>query len=219
MIVVDRVSASVIPALGEQVLDLVAENVTELSMTHPPATHPFFSVYRLILLTEIRAYLARPTPSQIELVSATENGELLGFALCGLSPSGECGVYYIAVSKGRRNQGIMSLIMRDIVNRYGIISLSCDVHQVPRYERYGFEPVWVRNNQIVMVIGDPQEETPILDSVQLQQQPPILQEQMAASSRSTERAVEQANRAMKKFLKTEQAKAKQYLQKRLKQRA
>jgi ribosomal protein S18 acetylase RimI-like enzyme len=219
MIVVDRVSAPVIQALGEQVLDLVAENITELAMAHPPASHPLFSVYRLSLLTEVRAYLARPAPSQIELVTATENGAVLGFALCGLSPSGECGVYYIAVSKARRNQGVMSLMMRDVVSRYSIITLSCDVHHVSRYERYGFAPVSVRKNQIVMVIGDPQEETPILDPDQLQQQPPILQEQMAASRRSTERAVEQANKAMKKFQKAEETKAKQYLQQRLKQRA
>ena len=38
MIVVDRVSVPVIQALGEQVLDLVAENVTELAMAHPPLT-------------------------------------------------------------------------------------------------------------------------------------------------------------------------------------
>lgn len=219
MIAIDRVAAPVIEALGEQVLDLVAENVTDLAMAHPPPSHPLFSAYRLILLTEVRAYLARPAPSQIELVTATENGEVLGFALCGLSPNGECGVYYIAVSKARRNEGIMSMMMREVVNRYSTISLSCDVHQVPRYERYGFLPVPVRKNQIVMVIGDPQEETPILDPDQLKQQPPILQEQMAASRRSTERAVEQANKAMKKFQKTEEAKAKQFLKQRLKQRA
>lgn len=218
MIVVNRVSAPVIQALGEQVLDLVAESVTDLAMAHPPASHPLFSVYRLILLTEVRAYLARPAPSQIELVTVVEDGNVLGFALCGLSPGGECGIYYIAVRKARRNQGIMSLMMRDVVSRYSVISLSCDVHQVPRYERYGFTPVSVRKNQIVMVIGDPQEETPILDPDQLKQQPPILQEQMTASRRSTEREVEQANKVMKKFQKAEEAKAKQYLLQRLKKR-
>ncbi len=219
MIVINRAFAPVIQALGEQVLDLVAENVTELVMAHPPVSHPLFSAYRLSLLTEIRAYLARPSPSQIELVTAAENGAVLGFALCGLSPSGECGVYYTAVSKARRNQGIMSLMMRDIVSRYSVISLSCDVHQVSRYERYGFVPASVRKNHIVMVIGYPQEETPVLDEDQLKQQPPILQEQLAASRRSTKRAVDQANKAMKKLQKAGEGKAKQYLKQRLKQRA
>ncbi|MBH3349838.1 GNAT family N-acetyltransferase [Pseudomonas putida] len=219
MIVIERLSAPVTQAVGEQVLDLVAENVTELAMAHPPAAHPFFSVYRLILLTEIRAYLARPAQADIELVTAIENGQLVGFTLCGLSPSGECGVYYTVVSKARRNQGIMSLMMRDVVSRNSIVSLSCDVYQVPRYERYGFAPVSVRKNQIVMVIGDPQEETPILDPDQLQQQPEVLQEQMEASRRSSERELQQANKAMKKFLKAEEAKAKQFLQQRQKQRA
>lgn len=79
--------------------------------------------------------------------------------------------------------------------------LSCDVHQVTGYERYSFEPVSVRNKQIVMVIADPPEETLTLDSVQLQlqQQPTSLHEQMAEASRSTERAIEQASKAMKKL--------------------
>jgi len=63
MIVIDGVSAPVLRALGEQVLGLVAEWVTELAMAHPPASHRLYSAYRLILLTEILAYLARPAPS------------------------------------------------------------------------------------------------------------------------------------------------------------
>lgn len=203
MIIIETITLPVLEHLGEAVLDLVAENVTDLAMTHPSPSHPLFSVFRLVLLTEVRAYLARPVPSQMELVTAVEDGKLLGFVLCGLSPSRECGIYYTAVTRSRRNEGIMSLMVRDVVTRYSAISLSCDVQLVPRYERYGFEPRSLRKHQVVMAIGNPVEETPILDPNALQQQPPILQEQFAASERSSEHAVKTANKAMTKFLKTE----------------
>lgn len=219
MIIIETTAAPVTEYLGEQVLDLVADNVTDLAMAHPSPSHPLFSVYSLILLTEMRAYLAWPRPSQMELVTAIEDGKLLGFVLCGLSPSRECGIYYTAVSKSRRNEGIMSLMIRDVVSRYSAISLSCDVQLVPKYERYGFEPRSLRKHQVVMVIGEPNEETPVLDPDNLQQQRPILQEQLAASARSTGHAVNVANKAMKKFLKVEEAKAKQYLYQRLGRRA
>ncbi|UNT15803.1 hypothetical protein [Pseudomonas sp. I3-I5] len=82
------------------------------------------------------------------------------------------------------------------------------VDRLQSYETAMEAPVSVRKHQVVMVIGDPQEETPILDPVQLQQHPSILEEQIAASRRSTERAVEQADKAMKRFQKAEETKAK-----------
>jgi ribosomal protein S18 acetylase RimI-like enzyme len=215
MIIIDTAATPILEFLGKQVLDLVADNLTELAMAHPPPSHPLFSVYRLVLLTEMRAYLAWPTPSQMEVVTAIEDGKLLGFVLCGLSPGRECGIYYTAVSKTRRNEGIMSLMIRDVVSRYSAISLSCDVQLVPKYEHYGFEPRSLRKHQVVMVIGDPQEETPVIDPDDLQRQPSILEEQLAASARSTEHAVNMANKGMKRFLKAEEAKAKQYMQHRL----
>ncbi len=218
MIVIEVLPAPVLKAIGEEVLTLVADNVTELSMRHPHRSHPLFSAYRLSLLAEVRAYLARPEPSQIELVIALDDGCVVGFALCGLSPGvhPECGVYYAAVARPRRGEGIFSLMMREIVTKYSVISLSCEVGLVPIYERYGFEPRALRKHQVVMAIGQPCGETPILDPDALAQQPPIIQEQMEASARSTEQAVAAANKAMKKAQKTGEAKAKNFLSQRLK---
>lgn len=218
MILVQTMSAPVLVHIGERVLELVAENVTDLSMRHPPVSHPLFSAYRLSLLAEVRAYLARPAPSQIELVVATDDGQLVGFALCGLSPAPkpECGIYYTAVAGSRRGEGILSLMVRDITSRYAVVSLSCDVRLVPVYERYGFELIDRRKHQIVMAIGEPREETPILDPDSLASQPPIIQEQMDASARSTEQGVKAANKAMEKTHKAEEIKAKNFLAQRLK---
>jgi len=121
LIIIETTAAPVLEHLGEAVLDLVAENVTDLAMAHPSPSHPLFSVYRLVLLTEVRAYLARPVPSQMELVTAVEDGKLLGFVLCGLSPSRECGIYYTAVTRLRRNEGVMSLMIRDVLTRYSAV--------------------------------------------------------------------------------------------------
>ncbi len=213
MILVKTTAAPILQQIGEQVLDLVADNVTDLSMRHPPVSHPLFSAYRLSLLTEVRAYLARPAPSQIELVTATDDGQLVGFALCGLSPGSrpECGIYYAAVSKPRRCEGILSLMVLEIISRYAVVSLSCDVRLVSVYKGYGFEPISLRKQQIVMAIGQPREETPILDPDELARQPPIIREQMEASARSTEQAVKAANKAMEKTWKAEKTKAKNFL--------
>lgn len=213
MIIVETIAAPVLQQIGGQVLDLVAENVTDLSMRHPPVSHPLFSAFRLSLLTELRAYLARPAPSHIELVTATEDGQLVGFALCGLSLGvrPECGIYYTAVAKSRRCEGILTLMVGEIISKYAVVSLSCDVRLVSVYKGYGFEPISIRKQQIVMAIGQPSEETPILDPDGLANQPPIIQEQMEASARSTKQAVKAANKAMEKMRKTETTKAKNFL--------
>lgn len=218
MILIETIAAPILKHTGEQVLGLVADNVTDLSMRHPPISHPLFSAYQLSLVAEVRAYLSRPVPSQIELVTATDDGHLVGFALCGLSPGPqpECGIYYTAVTRSRRGEGILSLMVRKVTSKYSVVSLSCDVRLVHIYERYGFEPVSIRKQQIVMAIGEPREETPILDPDSLANQPPIIQEQMEASARSTEQAVRAANKAMERARKAEVTKAKNFLAQRLK---
>lgn len=215
MIVIEVTPAPVPEPIVEQVLELVSDNTTDLAMAHPPKSHPLFSAFRLLLVTEVRMYLSWQIPSQMELVTATENGKVLGFALCGFSPSGECGIYYMAVTRLRREQGIMSMMVRDVVARHSKISLSCDVQLVPRYERYGFVALELRKHQVVMVIGNPIEETPVLDPDSLMRLPAVLQEQYEASERSTEHAVNQANKMMKKNLRAAETRAKQYFQQRL----
>lgn len=220
MILVETIASPVPSHIGEQVSDLVAGNVTDLSMAHPPVSHPLFSVYRFTLLTEVQAYLERPTPSQIELVTATDDGELVGFALCGLSPGPhpECGIYYTAVAKSRRREGILGLMVREIKSKYAVVSLSCDVRLVPVYEHYGFEPASLRNHHIVMAIGEPREETPLIDPDAHASQPPIIQARMEAEARSTKGAVMLANKAMKKARRIEEAKAKNFLKHRFKEK-
>lgn len=107
-------------------------------------------------------------------------------------------------------------MMQEIVTKYSVISLSCKVGLVLIYERFRFEPRSLRNHHIVMAIGQPCEETPLLDPNALAQQPPIIQEQMAAAARSTEQAVVAANKEMRKAQKSEEAKAKNFLSQRLK---
>lgn len=214
MITMTRHTTPITITEGEAVLQLVIDNVTSLSMTRPPAKHPLFSAYKLALVHEVRAYLSRPSPSFIEVITAASpGGEIIGFLLYGLSDSAvvECGIYYTAVDRRFRGQGVMSLMVRELLSKYPISSLSCDVELVPVYERFGYRPISVRDTHIVMAIGDPKEVTPVLDTTRLMSEKPILAERAAASARAGEYAVKRANKVLKADLDARKARAKQFL--------
>tara|TARA_R110000868_G_scaffold411441_1_gene703950 strand:+ start:272 stop:928 length:657 start_codon:yes stop_codon:yes gene_type:complete len=214
MIAITRHATPITVTEGEAVLQLVSENVTSLSMTRPPVNHPFFSAYKLALVHEVRAYLSRPSPSFIEIITAASaDGEIIGFLLYGLSDSAvvECSIYYTAVDKRFRGQGLMSLMMRELLRKYPISSLSCNVELVPVYERFGYKPISVRDTHIVMVIGDPKEVTSVLDTSSFMSESPILAERAAASARAGDHAVKRANKILKKDLDARKTRAKQFL--------
>ena len=127
---IERNNSPIDESLRMDVLKLVSENVTALSLTHPLASHPRFEAYRAALVLEVQTYLQMVAPHRMELVSASSGDVTLGFTLCGLPLNGtssECGIYYTAVAKAHRGNGVMSLMMKDITSRYPSAALSCDV--------------------------------------------------------------------------------------------
>lgn len=214
MITIARHTTPITTTEGEAILQLVGDNITSLSMTRPPEKHPFFGAYKIALVHEVRAYLSRPNPSFIEvIVATTDSGSIVGFLLYGLSDSAvvESAVYYTAVDKDFRGQGIMSLMVRDLLSTYPISSLSCDVALVPVYERFGYKPVSVRDTHIVMTVGNPKEVTPVLDTSRFMSEEPIMAARAAASARVGEFAVKRANKLLKIDLDARKARAKQFL--------
>lgn len=214
MITTARHTTPITTAEGEAILQLVGDNITSLSMTRPPAKHPFFEAYKIALVHEVRAYLSRPSPSFIEVIVATaSSGDVIGFLLYGLSDSSvvESAIYYTAVDTRFRGQGVMSLMVRDLLRTYPISSLSCDVALVPIYERFGYKPVSVRDTHIVMTIGDPKEVTPVLDTSRFMSEEPIMAARAAASAQAGEYAVKRANKLLKADLDARRARAKHFL--------
>lgn len=159
-------------------------------------------------------YLAMKKPYRMELVTASSDGLIVGFTLCGLPLNGstsECGVYYTAVAKAHRGKGLMSLMMNDITARYPSVALSCDVELVPRYERYGFRCDSVRHHQVVMFIGSPVEETQVLSVPDLMNNPSVMAEREKAESKFSSYEIDRADRALAKRMQADEEKAKRFL--------
>lgn len=203
------------------VLDIVADNVTSLSMMHPLSSHPRFEAYRTALKLEIHNYLAMDEPFRLEVVTSSLDGVIIGFILCGLpfnGSSSECGIYYTAVAKPNRGRGIMSLMMREVTANYPSISLSCDIDLVPIYEHFGFVCDSLRHHQIVMFLGNPVENIPVIATHELMADPAVVIERRKAEANFSKFDIDRADKAMVKRLEFETSKAKRFLQARMRAR-
>lgn len=210
---IERHTAPVDEKVREDVLGLVSQNVTALSLIHPPADHPKFGAYCAALRLEVYSYLEMEAPHRIELVTVSYHGVMAGFTLCGLPLNGsssECGIYYTAVAKAQRGKGLMSLMMNDITGRYPSVALSCDVALVPRYEKFGFRCQSVRHGQIVMFFGDPVEDTPVLSTHDLMNHPSVMAQREKAEAEFSLYELDRADRAFAKRMKASEDNAKRF---------
>lgn len=141
-----------------QILEMVADNFTDISMLGLPPSNPLSCVYSWALTYEISLYATRigkiPT-APVELIVAYDDGndtDVVGFLLYLPVPShpDACGVTYMAVSQSHRRRGIGSAMMRECIARYSHVELTCFVKKVPFYESLGFQVLDTQNTQVVM---------------------------------------------------------------------
>ncbi|ROO06996.1 hypothetical protein BK675_15985 [Pseudomonas fluorescens] len=196
------------------VLELVAENVTALSMSRPPKTHPLFEGFKSMLVEEVRTYITRRDLPQIELLTASAgDGKIVGFLLFGLVQTEvqECNIYYTAVQKQFRRQGIMGNMMQLILEISPAVGLSCDIAMVPVYKRYGFRIVTGRETQVVMFIADPTGITPVIDPADLGKLAIVDEAFKRALQSSAVNDLRRADKAMKADLMARKAKVRQFV--------
>ncbi|WP_223452736.1 MULTISPECIES: GNAT family N-acetyltransferase [unclassified Pseudomonas] len=214
MYTITRHTTPVEPSTCSAVLDLVGENVTALSMSSPPRTHPLFDGYKTMLVEEVRTYITRHDLPQIELLTAsTDDGRIVGFLLFGLVQTDvqECNIYYTAVQKQFRRQGIMNDMMQVILEISPAIGLSCDIAMVPIYKRYGFRVVKGRETQVVMFIDNPTGITPVIDPADLGKLEVVDTTFRRAVERSDMNDMHRADKAMKENLVACKAKVRQFV--------
>ncbi|KAI2687464.1 GNAT family N-acetyltransferase [Pseudomonas sp. TNT3] len=196
------------------VLDLVEENVTALSMSSPPITHPLFDGYKTMLVEEVRIYMTRRDLPQIELLTAsTDDGRIVGFLLFALVQNDvqECNIYYSAVQKKYRRHGIMNNMMQVILGISPSIGLSCDIVMVPIYKRFGFRVVTGRETQVVMFIGNPTGITPVIDPTDLGKLEVVDTAFSRAIQRSNMNDIRRADRTMKADLMARKVKVRNFV--------
>ena len=214
MFTITRHATPVDPSTCSAVLDLVGENVTALSMSSPPRTHPLFDGYKTMLEEEVRTYITRHDLPQIELLTAsTDDGRIVGFLLFGLVQTDvqECNIYYSAVQKKLRCKGIMNNMMQVILKISPAIGLSCDIAMVPIYKRYGFRVVTGRETQVVMFIGNPNGITPVIDATDLGKLEVVDTAFRRAAQGADMNDMRRADRTMKADLVARKAKVRQFV--------
>ncbi len=149
-------------SVGNQVLELVADNVTDLSMFAIPPSNLLHEVYRWALPVEVGGYLQRigSEPSEpVELIVAFADDsptDVVGFVLYSPVPTHPeaCGINYMAVKASNRRRGIGRKLMEMVVDRHNHTELTCAVKKVPFYESLGFRVLDSHNTQVVMNTRD-----------------------------------------------------------------
>lgn len=148
--------------VNNQILQLVVDNLTDISMVAIPPSNLLYNVYQYAIGFEVHLYLEALNGTKgiaVELLVATDDDDpekVLGFLLYlpMQDDPDACGVAYMAVDAGHRRQGIARRMLREMVGRYPHAELSCAVAKVPCFEAMGFQVTGVRGTQVLMNTRD-----------------------------------------------------------------
>lgn len=148
--------------VNSQILQLVVDNLTDISMVAIPPSNLLYNVYQYAIGFEVHLYLEALNGTKgiaVELLVATDDDDpekVLGFLLYlpMQDDPDACSVAYMAVHQGHRRQGIARRMLREMVGRYPHAQLSCAVAKVPYFEATGFQVTGVRETQVLMNTRD-----------------------------------------------------------------
>lgn len=148
--------------LTSQILQLVVDNLTDISMVAIPPSNLLYNVYQYAIGYEVHLYLEALNGTKgvaVELLVATDEDDpeqVAGFLLYLpiQDDPDACGVAYMAVQADHRRQGIARRMLREMVGRYPHAELTCAVAKVPWFESMGFQVVGVRGTQVLMNTRD-----------------------------------------------------------------
>ncbi|PYD04892.1 N-acetyltransferase [Pseudomonas syringae pv. maculicola] len=145
-------------AEGDQVIAMVKDYVTDLSLVAVPPSNLMYEFYRWALPTEVGFYMSRigMTASEpVELLLAFDNvtpNEVVGFLLYSPIPTHPeaCGVNYMAVKQSYRRRGVGSELMKTLIELFPYTELTCFVEKVPFYQSLGLQVLDHHLTQVVM---------------------------------------------------------------------
>ena len=172
-------------AVKSQIMQMVVDYVTDISMVGIVASNPLYQLYQYGVGHEVHQYLQAMNGSRgfpVELIVALDDEDpsvVIGFLLyLPVQDDPEaCAVAYMAVHASQRRHGIARAMLRQMVERYPHAELACFVSKVPYFEALGFQVLAARGPQVVMNTRDHQTEgllavldvAPIYNSVEVRQ--------------------------------------------------
>lgn len=142
----------------DQILQLVVDNLTDISSVALPPSNPLFAIYQYAVGYEVHLYLQALDGTRgvnVELITAMDAADpakVLGFVLylpVQDNPQA-CGVAFMAVDASQRRRGIARAMLEELRKRCPHIELSCAVAKVPYFEALGFQVLGARGTQVLM---------------------------------------------------------------------
>lgn len=145
-------------SINSQILQLVVDNVTDISAVNIAPSNPLYNLYQYTLGYEVHLYLEALNGTKgvaVELIVVTDDADVdkvLGFLLylpVNDDPDA-CGVAFMAVHAGHRRQKIARLMLQDMLSRYPHAELTCTAARAPWFEAMGLQVVGARGPHVVM---------------------------------------------------------------------
>lgn len=149
-------------SVTDQILQLVVDNLTDISSVALPPSNPLFAIYQYAVGYEVHLYLQALDGTRgvnVELITtmdAADPDKVLGFVLylpVKDNPQA-CGVAFMAVDASQRRRGIARAMLEELRKRCSHTELSCAVAKVPYFEALGFQVLGARGTQVLMNTHD-----------------------------------------------------------------
>ena len=181
-----RLDATPPESIKSQIMQMVIDYVTELSMVAIAPSNPLYPLYQYGVGHEVHQYLQAMDGSRgiaVELIVALDVEDpsiVIGFLLylpvqdlpaedsagqdagypdlSAQEPLAACAVAYMAVQTARRRQGVARAMLMKMTERYPHAELACFVAKVPVFEALGFRVLGARGPQVLMNTHDQQTD-------------------------------------------------------------
>ncbi|WP_122314318.1 GNAT family N-acetyltransferase [Pseudomonas cichorii] len=149
-------------ALKSQILQMVVDYVTDISMVAIAPSNPLYNLYQYGIGYEVHLYLDAMDGSKgipVELIVALDQQDpsiVTGFALYlpVKDDPQACTVAYMAVRENHRRRGIARAMLDKVRERYPHAELCCVAGKVPCFESMGLQVIGARGPQVIMNTRD-----------------------------------------------------------------
>lgn len=216
-----RLDATPPESIKSQIMQMVIDYVTELSMVAIAPSNPLYPLYQYGVGHEVHQYVQAMDGSRgiaVELIVALDAEDpsvVIGFLLylpVQQDPQA-CAVAYMAVQTARRRQGVARAMLEKMTERYPHAELACFVAKVPVFEALGFQVLGARGPQVLMNTRDQQTDgllavldiAPIYNSLEVRQIHSYLLKQhgkraMTDAEKQRDRHIDQLTRQARLFV-------------------
>jgi GNAT superfamily N-acetyltransferase len=162
MFTVTRFESPPAESIKSQIMQMVVDYVTDVSMVNIAPSNPLYSLYQYGVGFEVHLYIEAMDGSRgiaVELIVALDADDpekVIGFVLClpVKDDSQACAVAYMAVIASRRREGVARAMLGQMTERYPHAELACRPGIVPCFESLGFQVLAARGPQVMMNTRD-----------------------------------------------------------------